>query len=148
MGRYQLYWELNLAWAAGFIDGEGCIRIVKGSTRKQTDRYYLQLTVVQTELEPLKKMKDMFQCGTIFTVPRKNPKHKPLSTWKVQTRAAENVIKAVLPYLIVKRKQAEVGLKFRELVNSNISRKTRSPETLKQMEIYSLELSAMKRGES
>ncbi len=55
--------DIDLAWAAGFIDGEGCFDFsLKGSKPS----VYLSLRVSQKVREPLDRLASIFGCGKIF----------------------------------------------------------------------------------
>ena len=45
----------QLAWAAGFFDGEGCVII-----RKAKKTYVIRITVTQVNPAPIKLFKDLF----------------------------------------------------------------------------------------
>ena len=51
----------NLAWAAGFVDGEGCVSIVKQTFKdpKRRPIYRVRLQVAQSDLGVLKKLQNI-----------------------------------------------------------------------------------------
>lgn len=51
----------ELAWAAGFFDGDGCT-----STYYSTDRVFLRCSVGQVELQPLERFIAAVGCGKIY----------------------------------------------------------------------------------
>lgn len=141
--------ETDLAWAAGFIDGEGCIYINKSMSkeipnrRKTTQRYQLALTAVQSDIRPINKLKDLFKAGSITEYDK--GAYKTQWVWKVSGLNAERVLRSIFPYLVVKKDQARVGLQHQELINSNISRKPRSIETISLFESFYIKLREMKK---
>ena len=56
------------------------------------------------------------ECGGSFHwgTPRLNPAHRPLHSWHVSSRGALDFLRRVLPYLVVKRAEAELGIEFQE----------------------------------
>lgn len=101
----------DAAWAAGFLDGEGCVSVVR-CTHKGVAREQVQVLVdaAQVKPEPLRKLAVLFG-GTV----RFNPRQQGIYTWRVYGRKAGVVLTAVLPYLVGKRRQAELCLELLSL---------------------------------
>ncbi len=106
--------ETDLAWAAGFIDGEGFIgtrRHCYTSKRngERRDRFSVVMAVSQKRIEPLNKLKDLFG-GTIGI--KYNDKSKAVSfyEWRTNSKNAVKVLRLLLPYLILKNLEAELIL--------------------------------------
>ena len=98
-----------MAYVAGFIDGEGNIGV---SYFKSTGTYYLHITVPQTHRKPLEVLLETFG-GNIWNRPiPKNPKHKQQWYWRVTRKLAASVLNELLPYLVLKKEQAELGIVF------------------------------------
>jgi len=91
-----------IIWAAGFFDGEGCVYI---QHRKNTNVYFLKATVVQKDLEPLNILQALFG-GSV------NKRRTAPGMWSVSTRMAEKALRELMPFLLVKRKEAELALSF------------------------------------
>jgi hypothetical protein len=88
--------ETDLAWAAGFIDGEGCVSFSRCSGYRQ-----IKVRVAQTRLEPLKRLRSMFG-GHISDGARQN---STMPTWLWQIGGRKRVGEAhdlLRPYLMVK----------------------------------------------
>lgn len=96
----------DFAWAAGFIDGEGCISIY----RTKGDYYYIQLIVACTVREPLEKLESIFGGQQVVMNKPQRGRRKASYQWKVMGRAAGEVIEILLPYLTVKRDAANVAI--------------------------------------
>lgn len=96
------------AWAAGFIDGEGCISVVRctpqGMAREQVQ---VLLDVAQMKPEPLQYLVALFG-GRI----RIGGPSKGIYYWRLYGRKAGVVLQVVLPYLVAKRRQAELCLEL------------------------------------
>lgn len=108
--------QLDLAWAAGIIDGEGSIGIrkVTYTTRKGYTRYAVALECGNTDIRMLKELQKFFG-GSINSrtcLPHINS--KPLWTWTLGSKAAYLTISQILPYLRVKRERAELAIHFYE----------------------------------
>ena len=96
-------------YAAGFFDGEGCVNC--SSSRNNS---FIRILIVNTNIDVLKEFKEIWG-GDI------NPNHKPKAhwkqayTWRLQHKAATEFLIEILPFLIVKRKQAEAAIAFNDL---------------------------------
>jgi hypothetical protein len=87
----------DLAWAAGFFEGEGC--------------FSGKIIVVNTDLEPLQKLFGIFKFGTIK--PRKItlPRHKPQWKWEVWNfQHIQFIVGSMWKWLSEKRKQQATRL--------------------------------------
>jgi hypothetical protein len=99
--------DTDIAWAAGFIDGEGCIYI----NRK---RHHVRLSAYQKVPEPIYKLNEIFSQGAIHNYERKTPTGKlsAIWTWTVNGKQAKSIIELLLPYLVVKRAKAKEALDY------------------------------------
>jgi hypothetical protein len=98
------------AWAAGIIDGEGCIHI-----RSQVQAI-LAVSVTQSGVEVpemLTRLRDLYG-GSITRAVYAGGNRRPSRTWSVAARKAEALLLSVLPYLVEKRDQADIALEFRK----------------------------------
>jgi hypothetical protein len=112
--------ESDLAYAAGIIDGEGCIKIYhakketlgKGHVR---DRYQLQIQVDMVKSEVVNWLQSKFG-GTVYEHRRsikKHPTWNDSKRWYLMSKdEMTNFLGMILPYLKIKRKQAELALQF------------------------------------
>jgi hypothetical protein len=101
--------QLELAWAAGFFDGEGSTYLGTVSHRKDWNR--LTLGVSQVELVPLERFRAAVGLGRI-TGPYLNGKYrgtaKPIWKWTCSGFPAKAVLKLLWLHLTdVKRAQAQ-----------------------------------------
>lgn len=102
---------LNIAWAAGFIDGEGCICILKqkylSSDGGQKVYYRLSVSISQNNLEVLQRVKEVSgEHGNIFARKRTIQTNRQCYTLNYDSKHALNLIRTLKPFLI--RKRAEV----------------------------------------
>lgn len=108
--------EILYAYLAGIIDGEGSIGLTRNRKNKSGRIvYYIFVTVGMTALEIPCLLKEIF--GGSYYIRKKysySPNKKPLGMWSISCLKAENVIKCLLPYLRVKRPQAELALEYRK----------------------------------
>lgn len=92
----------DLAYMAGFFDGEGCV-----TASPNTDRRYrtLRAYVVQNKVEPLLLFQKYWPAGTMYY-----PKGKKIIQFYTHSRLAVDMLTTLLPFLIVKREQAELAI--------------------------------------
>lgn len=114
--------DTDLAWAAGFIDGEGCIALIHHHQtigQKTYQCFVLRLSVANTDLLSLERLKAMFG-GSINGAGRSSrPHHKPCWQWFCHSAKAERALIRLLPYLFGKKAQAELGVASRKYVQNN-----------------------------
>ena len=129
--------KTDLAYIAGIIDGEGCIRIEKHS--KQNRYYTLEVSVKMT----WRWMPEFlhYSFGGVFRklkLPEGNPTHKEQWGWKVRGTMAVEFLKSIMPYLKLKKAEAELALLFQSkklpvgtyLDRTGIGRRLRTDEDL------------------
>ncbi len=107
--------QTDLAWAAGFIDGEGSIRIRRVPTKNVTPiNYSLALTASQVNRAPLDKLQQMFGGCLNLKHPsaRQGPNAAPYYTWMITGHTAAAALNSIRQYLVVKYEQAALGLEF------------------------------------
>lgn len=111
------YW---LAWAAGIIDGEGCISIAHlryRDGRWRRDTYALKVEVTNTDRRMPAKLQDIFG-GTVRSKDCRSRKAnwRPAWRWTVCAASAERCLRFVRPWLVTKAEQADVAFRYRDLV--------------------------------
>lgn len=95
------------AWAAGFLDGEGCIGIYT-----QHERYVLNVSASQSVREPLEILLAMYG-GSIHADNRPGGYGgRGVWAWRISGQRAADALIDVVDFLVVKRGQAEIALEF------------------------------------
>lgn len=118
--------HVQLAYLAGLIDGEGSITVTrKRDTKGMRFGYNFRpvVHVASTNRAVLHRVwKWTGRLGKVgkFDEPRANRKAR--YQWMIWSRQGSQLVRAVLPYLIVKRRQALAFLRF-----ANLTRSCRSP---------------------
>lgn len=108
--------DVELAYLAGILDGEGCITIGfrrGGAFRSSgalhaSESHHLVLSVLMRHPAPVELFSRFF--GGRVTVRVLNG--KPISGWRVHSRRAERTLEILLPYLRVKQEQAKLAIFF------------------------------------
>lgn len=106
--------EIEKAYIAGFFDGEGCI-IVRAAIRKNKTTYELMISVGQNDTSVLKYIQRFFG-GRIANPSYEFRKKNQTPDLRMESKKAADFLRTMLPYLRVKKPQAELALKFQELV--------------------------------
>ena len=118
--------KTDLAYAAGLFDGEGCITITKQYYKKAdgSKSYFhvLRLTVGMTDDWPIQWLADHL-AGNISPHKPTNKKYRMQWRWEARGRQAERALRLMMPWLKVKKKQAEFALLFRGTF-TNCTKKT------------------------
>jgi hypothetical protein len=108
MIRNSLYDEIDdmtLAYAAGFLDGEGCFIC----RRRMTKRGYLSYNIVVTCCNTNKPIIEWFQNtfgGKMHSTKGKTSKHRTVHNWQIVGRQAKGFAELIVPYLQQKSAQA------------------------------------------
>lgn len=113
--------DTELAWAAGIVDGEGCIYIARTLDKKRGyESYQLYLRVVMAHAETIARLHSLFGVGTLHTERRPNPKHSIIYGWNCGSQSAKIVSPLVRPFLFTKAEQADIALTFSALPRASV----------------------------
>ena len=126
----QMAWD---AWAAGFIDGEGCIILHRINPRK----FSLRISVGNTDIRPLHRLQQMYGGSVRWD---RHPRGRPFWVWKTVSLNAAKCLLRVMPWLVVKHEQAELAIRSRQYM-----RRGRKTEVeLENLEWLKREISRLK----
>lgn len=109
----------DIAYCAGLIDGEGCIRIKKippKPGRRVSPGYDSRIHIRMVDEGAIGFLSKTLG-GTYYKEIKaaENPNRRPMYCYAAGGRVAERILLAVLPYLIVKKEAAENALALVEL---------------------------------
>lgn len=110
------------AYLAGIIDGEGHISINRTKTcpqRRINPRYQAEVIVVNTDVRLMEYLVE-HAGGSFYKRKRAKEWHKDTYSWKVTSTTARDLCKKLLPYLFLKKGQAECIVKLYEECDFNI----------------------------
>ena len=93
---------IDLAWAGGLIDGEGYIGIGSRS---------LRLDVQSTSRITIETLHSLFN-GNCYVERRRTSTGRPVFRWAVGGRKARDVLIVLVPYLVEKKRQAELSVSY------------------------------------
>jgi len=102
--------EVHLAYIAGFLDADGAIMATIEFNKQLVNKFRVRVVLKLYQLKPevLEKIYRSFETGSI----NKNRSIYQLTV--ADQRQVIGILEKVYPYLIVKRKQAELALKILE----------------------------------
>jgi hypothetical protein len=106
----------DYAWAAGIIDGEGTIAMTRqrpGVNKRTTLGFQVRITVVMTHRSTIRRLRRLFGGLVAPAAKPRSSKHKPAYRWYAGDVLAEAVLKKITRYMITKRFQAALVLKYR-----------------------------------
>lgn len=120
--------ETDLAYIAGIMDGEGCIRIKKSPAYKCQDRAtpgYNVMVQIKMVDEPAIAFVAQTLGGWYYQQKPNATKGRPLYCWQASDKAAELILTQLLPYLRVKSSQAQLCLALRALRADSMKHRTK-----------------------
>jgi len=108
------------AYVAGFLDGEGSCYVVREKREGNLSgfRYSSHMEMTNTNLAVLSWIKGALGMGKI-TKERRKEGHKPVYVLRFLPDEQRTLLPKLLPYLIVKRRQAELLLQLLDLNDRN-----------------------------
>ena len=134
----------QLAYFAGLLDGEGCLRIGTFKNSNSDLRYRAFLQIAMTDRNAINWLSETISNGIYIDKKRKNPISKWCYCWVVNIREGEELLKRALPYLIVKKKQALRFIEFAQTLDWKRTRREPVPNVIlnKRKKLY-LEMKAL-----
>lgn len=153
MSTFQFEGELKInkeesAYLAGIIDGEGTISIIFHK-QKGYPSYGVVLRVYNTNKELLEWIKEKNGYGNIRRqISIKNwtkSSWRQVYSWQIYPKNIRVLLPQILPYLIIKRKQAELTIEFLNLTKFPSSRISKEAQ-IRRKEICIEMMKLNKRG--
>jgi hypothetical protein len=112
--------EVDRAYAAGLIDGEGCIRITvrgaSGGTQFRVGQRTLMVEVTNTDQAMLLWLQDRFGGSISYAPENLDLNRRERWHWRVAANKALYCLDAIWPYIKTKRRQAKLGRRFQRYV--------------------------------
>ena len=104
--------DAEAGYIAGCLDCDGCIGLWG---KKGTTKYDPCVVFYNNNKDLVDKLKQMIGFGSIYPTTHKNRNHKTGWTYKISNTQTYPLLKRLLPYLVRKRKQANLIHQFYEL---------------------------------
>lgn len=102
----------DVIYMAGFFDGEGCISIFRSNTSRGPRRGFGLLIQVSNTNEGVVRWMQTTFGGTCYEGKRYKTNCAVQWKWHLCGKAAEEVIRAIHPYLKIKGPEADVAIRF------------------------------------
>lgn len=114
-----------IAWAAGFMDGEGTFSISKsffGGRNRSSVHYSLKISACNTDVDPLYRLQQLFG-GTVTLRKSKRDINqinwKDCYEWYLVGKRAFVASNNLLPFLVNKKKICEVAISYGSTIGEN-----------------------------
>lgn len=101
--------KIDIAYMAGFFDGEGSISIMRRAKGKP---YWLRVQLGQANKWILQLIQFQFGGSLFHNRPREN--RREAWQWSASANIAMGFLKCILPYLKLKKGEAEIAIHFQE----------------------------------
>lgn len=130
--------QIQRAYLAGIIDGEGAIFIAKGKRSKNNKgehRFVLvpSVSITNTDLKALKHFQDVIGSGGIYKNRARTPFSKPLYQLMIRNlKSVLNLLTQINRFSVIKTKQIDLAIKFCRSRLSHPSKRY----TLNELKIY------------
>lgn len=118
----------DLAYAAGIIDGEGCVKIFKNDAsvvHRPHNQYTLAVQVNMVDKRVVTWLHKKFG-GAVYFHPaniKKHPTWRDSWRWYLQNYHCRDFLLQILPFLIIKVKQTRSALNFLDIKKGDIAKK-------------------------
>ena len=130
--------KTQLAYLAGIIDGEGTFYIGTSLTKNFFVKYNCRVYVVNTDEKLIDWLIENF--GGLKYTRKSTKKWKTRFEWILDKQKIPPIINSLLPYLIIKKKHAEVMLKFIKTFDKDRDSRKVSKEILDYRSILNAQL--------
>ena len=124
----------QLAYLAGMIDGEGHITIELGGVKTRPN-HQVTACVVNTAPSLILWLRENFG-GIIYTQRHEDivSRKRHCYRWVMHTDLQDKVLPLLLPYLTIKKEQAELAIEFRKTISSGHRKGGLPPEVFQKRE--------------
>jgi hypothetical protein len=126
----------DLAWAAGFFDGEGYITIGRRSSSvngKIYRHHYLRIGINHVAKEPINEMVRILGGSVEYqNINSVQGNRIPRTRWICNTKKAEEVLREMMPYFRNKNKAAEIAFEYLKTIGSCGKRLTPDIDELRE----------------
>lgn len=110
--------ETDLAYLAGILDGEGAVMVTRVADSRYCGGCYFRVCVQvgNTNRALVEFIDSLFPASIQGPYqPRNSTRAKPVYYWIANGRRSREILRACLPYLRLKRRQAELCIELDEL---------------------------------
>jgi len=136
--------DIENAYLAGIIDGEGCILISKAKKygKFRSPHYFLRVMLQMSELPPMQYISERF--GKEYKTRKLPGNRKDAYYIYWNSKFAEEILNKILPFLHGKKEQAVCAIEFRTATKRHRSGKTLTEDEVALREFYYRKLQSFK----
>lgn len=138
--------EQEIAYTAGFFDGEGSISIIPYRRNRGNPlvNYRLTCVVSQSYFPTAVWLKKTFG-GLVYRYDlHRPPDSRPMARWILTSKKAQNFLILLLPYLQVKKREAEVAIAYQSVISNYRNNPNTNIEHRKELALFHEELKSLK----
>jgi len=108
--------DVDWSYIAGFVDADGSIGIERRKRASGEVGYSVKLYITNADRETMDWLVTNLN-GSVYLTNRNSPKHhQTMWRWVVRGKKAGPIIQKLLPYLHLKKKRAEIAMRFIETI--------------------------------
>jgi hypothetical protein len=104
--------DTDLAYIAGLVDGEGYIGFLKKKVQGWNPNHRIRVVITNTDVGIVRWLFDSIPGSTVFF--QDHCRKKRIYRWNIQGTKAYEFLRVILPYLRIKKAQAELAIRFIE----------------------------------
>jgi len=108
----------QIAYFAGLLDGEGCIRIGRFHNSGGVLRYRAFIQIAMTDEAPIDWLTSVVGGKKYIDWKRNDIKSKVCYCWQTNAKEGAAILRRALKYLLVKRERADLYIRFSETLCS------------------------------
>jgi hypothetical protein len=129
--------ELDLAWLAGIIDGEGSIFVMrqKRKDRERDTNYIMRVSVDSTDPFMVPECQKIAGGPKITQTRDNRPECSDRLKWQLNGKKAASLLEELLPYLRVKKEQATLAIEFQRTTKKHYKHMS-TQDYAKQVRLY------------
>lgn len=110
---------ISLEYMAGFFDGEGCICLSQNIySKRKYIRYTMEVSISQSGIFGGSILKDFKSVFGGYFWKRNREGRKIIGIWFNKAMKACIFLEQILPYLRLKKEQAELAIEFQKILSS------------------------------
>lgn len=121
--------EVDIAWLAGILDGEGCLELNMKMAHNKKRYLCPKIRIYNTDIRMIKKVSNIYESNNLvffYTLGNNGRQHSSLTgkPWKTQIGiciasqgTTKKLLELVYPYLSNKQKMAEIMIKIIDFVS-------------------------------
>ena len=123
--------KTDIAWAAGVVDGEGCLYISRqrpNGRDRMNDSFRIGLKVTMGHLPTIEKLARTFAVGTVQNHVGRNERVNASYSWICMCAQVKPVLVAIRPFATTKQQEIELALTFLGLPSGTVGGRGGNPK--------------------